>query len=98
MSHGSYMNKILGSPFSHASMDQYSGLSPVLLPFEYIWDERRRRSRHHPNASQAIAQLRDALLDEWNNTSQYFLGTFVFLLTNTFIASCALNLISTFLI
>jgi len=78
-------------------MGQYSGLSSVLLPFDYLWDERGRRVRHHPNSSQAIAQLRGALLDEWNNISQYFLGTFVFLLTNTIKASCVLDLISTFL-
>ena len=98
MSHGSYMNRVLGSPFSHASIDQYSGLSPVLLSFEYLWDERRRRVRHHPNASQAIAQLRAALLDDCNNISQYLLGPLVFLLTNTLSASCVLDLISTFFI
>ena len=41
--------------------------SPDLTPIEHMWDELDRRVRKRRNPSATLAQLRNALIDEWNN-------------------------------
>ena len=41
--------------------------SPDLTPIEHMWDELDRRVRKRRNAPATFAQLRNALIDEWNN-------------------------------
>ena len=48
--------------------------SPDLTPIEHMWDEldRRVRKRRTPPPPAALAQLRNALIDEWNNIPMRF--------------------------
>ena len=41
--------------------------SPDLTPIEHMWDELDRRVRKRRNPPASLAQLRNALIDEWNN-------------------------------
>ena len=41
--------------------------SPDLTPVEHMWDELDRRVRKRRNPLATLAQLRNALIDEWNN-------------------------------
>ena len=41
--------------------------SPDLTPIEHMWDELDRRVRKRRNPPAILAQLRNALIDEWNN-------------------------------
>ena len=41
--------------------------SPDLTPIEHMWDELDRRVRKRRNCPATLAQLRNALIDEWNN-------------------------------
>ena len=41
--------------------------SPDLTPIEHVWDELDRRVRKCRNPPATLAQLRNALIDEWNN-------------------------------
>ena len=41
--------------------------SPDLTPIEHMWDELDRRVRKRQNPLATLAQLRNALIDEWNN-------------------------------
>ena len=41
--------------------------SPDLTPIEHMWDELDRRVRKRRNPLATLAQLRNALIDEWNN-------------------------------
>ena len=41
--------------------------SPDLTPIEHMWDELDRRVRKRRNPPETLAQLRNALIDEWNN-------------------------------
>ena len=41
--------------------------SPALTPIEHMWDELDRRVRKRRNPPATLAQLRNALIDEWNN-------------------------------
>ena len=41
--------------------------SPDLAPIEHMWDELDRRVRKRRNPPATLAQLRNALIDEWNN-------------------------------
>ena len=41
--------------------------SPDLTPIEHMWDELDRRVRKRRNPPATLAQLRNALTDEWNN-------------------------------
>ena len=38
-----------------------------LTPIEHVWDELDRRVRKRRNPPATLAQLRNALIDEWNN-------------------------------
>ena len=40
---------------------------PDLTPIEHMWDELDRRVRKRRNPPATLAQLRNALIDEWNN-------------------------------
>ena len=41
--------------------------SPDLSPIEHLWDELDRRVRRRQNTPTTLNQLRNALLEEWNN-------------------------------
>ena len=41
--------------------------SPDLTPIEHMWDELDRRVRKRRNPPATLAQLRNVLIDEWNN-------------------------------
>ena len=41
--------------------------SPDLSPIEHLWDDLDRRVRRRRNPPTTLAQLRNALLEEWNN-------------------------------
>ena len=41
--------------------------SPDLTPIEHMWDKLDRRVRKRRNPPATLAQLRNALIDEWNN-------------------------------
>ena len=41
--------------------------SPDLTPIEHMWDKLDRRVRKRRNPLATLAQLRNALIDEWNN-------------------------------
>ena len=41
--------------------------SPEFTPIEHMWDELDRRVRTRRNPPATLAQLRNALIDEWNN-------------------------------
>ena len=41
--------------------------SPDLTPIEHMWDKLDRRVRKRRNRPATLAQLRNALIDEWNN-------------------------------
>ena len=41
--------------------------SPDLTPIEHMWDELDRKVRKRRNPPATLAQLRNALIDEWNN-------------------------------
>ena len=45
----------------------WSPYSPDLIPIERKWDELDRRVRKRRNPPATLAQLRNALIDEWNN-------------------------------
>jgi transposase len=51
----------------------WPALSPNLSPIEYVWDELGRRVRHRQNPPETLHELRDALVDEWNNIPQAFI-------------------------
>lgn len=46
---------------------QWPSLSSDLSPIEHIWDELDRRVRRRPNHLQSLAELEQALIQEWNN-------------------------------
>ena len=41
--------------------------SPDLTPIDHMWDELDRRVRKRRNPPATLAQLKNALIDEWNN-------------------------------
>ena len=41
--------------------------SPDLTPIDHMWDELDKRVRKRRNPHATLAQLRNALIDEWNN-------------------------------
>ena len=41
--------------------------SPDLSPIEHLWEDLNRRVRKRQNPPTTLAQLRNALVDEWNN-------------------------------
>ena len=51
-------------------IDDWSSKSPDLNPIEHLWDnlDTRVRKRQHPPGN--VNELRDALLEEWNNIPQ----------------------------
>ena len=57
---------------AQAGLQQDASLIPIpyrldLTPIEHMWDELDRRVRKRRNPPATLAQLRNALIDEWNN-------------------------------
>ncbi|KAH0813360.1 hypothetical protein GEV33_009431 [Tenebrio molitor] len=46
-------------------------LSPDMNPIEHVWDELGRRVRRHTPALRTAQELRELLLQEWNNIDQH---------------------------
>ena len=51
-------------------IDDWPSKSPDLNPIEHLWDNLDTRVRQRQNLPGNINELRDALLEEWNNTPQ----------------------------
>lgn len=56
--------------------------SPDLNPIEHMWDELKKRIRARVPTVSSIQELKDALIEEWNNISQDFVVQLVASLTN----------------
>jgi transposase len=48
----------------------WPALSPDMNPIEHVWDELGRRVRRHTPAPRTAQELRELLLQEWNNIDQ----------------------------
>ena len=51
--------------------------SPDLNPIEHVWDSLDRRLRRHPNPPANVNELRQAIIQEWNNIPQAQINTLV---------------------
>ena len=51
--------------------------SPDLSPIEHVWDSLDRRLRRCPNPPANVNELRQALIQEWNNIPQAEINTLV---------------------
>jgi YD repeat-containing protein len=49
----------------------WPALSPDMNPIEHVWDELGRRVRRHTPALRTAQELRELLLQEWNNIDQH---------------------------
>ena len=58
-------------------IDDSSANSPDLNPIEYVWDSLDRRLRRRPNPPANVNELRQALIQEWNNIPQAEINTLV---------------------
>ena len=58
---------------NHIRVLPWPALSPDLPPIEHLWDELGRRVRHRQSPPETLQELRDALVDEWNNIPQSFI-------------------------
>ena len=57
---------------NHIRVLPWPALSPDLSPIEHLWDELGRRVHHRQNPPETLQELRDVLVDEWNNIPQAF--------------------------
>ena len=55
----------------------FLGNSPDLNPIEHVWDSLDRRLRCRPNPPANVNELRQALIQEWNNSPQSEINTLV---------------------
>ena len=53
-----------------AFINDWPAKSPDLNPNEHLWDNLDQRVRHHPIPLSNFIQLRQALIQEWNNIPQ----------------------------
>ena len=51
-------------------IDDWPSKSPDLNPIEHLWDNLDTRVRQRQNPPGNVNELRDALLEEWNNIPQ----------------------------
>ena len=51
-------------------IDDWPANIPDLNPIEYVWDSLDRRLRRRPNPPSNVNELRQALIQEWNNIPQ----------------------------
>jgi hypothetical protein len=58
---------------NHIRVLPWAALSPDLSPIEHLWDELGRRVRHRQNPPETLQELRDGLVQEWNNIPQVFI-------------------------
>ena len=58
---------------NHIRVLPWPALSPDLSPIEHLWDELGRPVRHRKNPRETRQELRDALVQEWNNIPQPFI-------------------------
>lgn len=56
---------------------EWPARSPDLNPIEHAWDELGRRVRNRRHQPSTLAQLRQALVEEWNGIPQYVLRRLV---------------------
>ena len=58
-------------------IDDWSAISPDLNPIEHVWGSLVRRLRRRPNPPANVNELRQALIQEWNNIPQAEINTLV---------------------
>ena len=58
-------------------IDDWPANSPDLNPIEHVWDSLDRRLRCHPNPPANVNNLRQVLIQEWNNIPQAEINTLV---------------------
>ena len=58
-------------------IDDWPANSPDLIPIERVWDSLDRRLRRRPNPPANVNELRQALIQEWNNIPQAEINTLV---------------------
>lgn len=73
-----------------AVMD-WPALSPDLNPIEHVWDALGRAVRARPHPPTTIPQLRDALIQEWNNLPQQTILTLIQSMRRRCLACLAAN-------
>ena len=52
------------------NIDDWPANSPDLNPIEHVWDSLDRQLRRRPNSPANLNELRQALIQEWNNIPQ----------------------------
>ena len=58
-------------------IDDWPANSPDINPIEHVWDSLDRRLRCRPNLPANVKELRQALIQEWNNIPQAEINTLV---------------------
>ena len=58
-------------------IDDWPANRPDLNPIEHVWDSLDRRLRRRPNPPANVNELRQALIQEWNNIPQAEINTLV---------------------
>ena len=64
-----YVARVVNDFFNQNNVDRlpWPALSPDLSPIEHLWDELSRRIHNGNPQINTVAQLRQALVREWNN-------------------------------
>ncbi len=55
---------------NNVNVIDWPAVSPDLNPIEHLWDELDRRVRGQPNPPESVAQMRQALLAQWQRIGQ----------------------------
>ena len=48
----------------------WPAMSPDMSPIEHVWDDLKRRVYGHPHPPRTLRELRQAVVQEWNNIPQ----------------------------
>ena len=61
----------------HVTLLPWPAVSPDLSPIEHVWDEMERRVRALPQQPGNVGELRQALVNVWQDIPQVFLANLV---------------------
>ena len=61
----------------HVTLLPWPAVSPDLSPIEHVWDEMERRVRALPQQPGNVGELRQALVNVWQDIPQVFLASLV---------------------